>query len=384
MYLKTLHLQSFRNIQDTFIELEKPEQITIFLGQNANGKTNLLESIYLLSFPKSFRNHTLQDMISFQTNYFNIQATFSENPNQILETSLENNIVTTDLQFGYQINPSKKVYRHNKVDVSIEDFIVHLQAVIFTPEDIETIHGSPGQRRRLINATLAQFSAEYLEAYSKFQAILKQRNALLKRIKQKQASTQELTFWNEKFIDLSCTIHAYRQELFEFYQNIIADKYKYIADDDSQIEIKFKYDGNHLSDQFDSYKEIIEFQIIQSQSDEIRRGHTLFGPQKDDWQFYINSRPADKFASRGEKRSLILSLKILELEFLTHKTNQLPILLLDDVFSELDENRRLKLLELCQNYQTFISTVEYSYFQNSSQPIQVFKVESGSVISYNS
>ena len=382
MLLQTLHIQSFRNIQDTKVELSDQKQITVFLGQNANGKTNLLESIYLLSFPKSFRNHTLQDMISFNSNYFNIQAFFS-NLDSTNTTSLENSIKTQSLQFGYQINPSKKVYRHNQLDISLEDFIVHLQTVIFTPEDIEAVHGTPDQRRRMINSTLAQFNHEYLDVYNKFQIILKQRNALLKRIKSNQAAPSELNFWNTQFLDLSNQIHTHRLELIQYYQSQIQSKYQDISNDNTNVELKFLYDGIQYQDQFDSYLQILEFHLQKNQSDEIRRGHTLFGPQKDDWQFYLNSKPADKFASRGEKRSLILSLKILELEFLTQKTSRLPILLLDDVFSELDEPRRLKLLDLCQTYQTFISTVEYSYFQNSNLPIQVFKVEEGSIIRYN-
>jgi DNA replication and repair protein RecF len=384
MLLNHLKISSFRNLESIDLKLNTPDQITIFLGENANGKTNILESIYLLSFPKSFRGHALTDMINFQQNFFNIQANFTQTESDNKASDLENKLTTNSLQFGYQTNPSKKVYRHNQVEVDLKDFIVHLQAVIFTPEDIELVHGSPQSRRKLINSTLGQFSSEYLENYSKFQNCLKQRNALLKRIRSRQAQTSELTFWNNQFTKLATAIHQERLNLFQYFQSEIKNKYHHISDSQQKTELKFLYHGKEYEPQFDNYSEIIEYQLQANQSDEIRRGYTLCGPQKDDWQFYLNSQPADKFASRGEKRSLMLALKVVELEYLQSKTNRQPILLLDDVFSELDKTRRLKLLQLCNNYQTFISTVETSYFQESKQPIQVYKVEKGQVFEYNS
>lgn len=384
MLLNQLKISSFRNLESIDLKLNSPDQITIFLGENANGKTNILESIYLLSFPKSFRGHALTDMINFQQNFFNIQANFRQTELDNKISDLENKLTTNSLQFGYQTNPSKKVYRHNQVEVDLKDFIVHLQAVIFTPEDIELVHGSPQSRRKLINATLGQFSSEYLENYSKFQNCLKQRNALLKRIRSRQAQTSELTFWNNQFTKLATDIHQERLNLFQYFQSEIKNKYHHISDSQQKTELKFLYHGKEYEAQFDNYSEIIEYQLQANQSDEIRRGYTLCGPQKDDWQFYLNSQPADKFASRGEKRSLMLALKVVELEYLQSKTNRQPILLLDDVFSELDKTRRLKLLQLCNSYQTFISTVETSYFQESKQPIQVYKVEKGQVFEYNS
>ena len=383
MLLSGLNLSNFRNLKEVSLDLKNPSHITIFLGENANGKTNLLESIYLLSFPKSFRGHSLNDMINFDANYFNIQANFTQSQLGEEPTDLENNLITNSLQFGFQINPSKKVYRHNKVEVNLEDYIVHLQAVIFTPEDIELVHGSPQDRRKAINQTLGQFDAEYLQSYSKFQKCLKQRNALLKRIRSRQAQSSELDFWDNQFLDLSEIIHNKRKDLFNYYQKNITSKYDHIADKVQNVQLKYNYHGISYENQFDTYREILDFQFSSRQQEEIRKGHTLAGPQKDDWSFHIDHKPAAKYASRGEKRSLILAFKMVELDYLNHKTERQPILLLDDVFSELDKTRRTKLLELCQNYQTFISTVEKSYFSNSKADIEVYTVEKGQVLSYN-
>lgn len=383
MLLSSLKLTNYRNLKGVSLKLESPSDITIFLGQNANGKTNILESIYLLSFPKSFRGHTLSEMVNFDSNFFNIQATFQSSQDETELTDLENQIQTNALQFGYQSNPTQKKYRHNGVEVNLEDYIVHLQAVIFTPEDIELVHGSPQDRRKAINQTLAQFDSEYLLTYSNFQKCLKQRNALLKRIRSKQAKPHELDFWNQQFIDLSVKIHEKRKDLFQFYYTKIQTKYNHISDLKQEVKLKFEYYGSQFENQFDSYREILEFQISSQLQDEIRRGYSLSGPQKDDWSFYINKLPSSKYASRGEKRSLVLAFKMTELEYLQEKTKRTPILLLDDVFSELDQTRRHKLLELCQNYQTFISTVEKSYFEDTSAPISIYKVEKGEVLSYN-
>lgn len=383
MLLSSLNLSNYRNLVDVSLKLENPSYITIFLGENANGKTNLLESIYLLSFPKSFRGHTLNEMVNFEDSYFSIKATFEQSEDSNSSTDLENQLQTNSLHFAYQNNPSKKKYRHNGVEVSLEDYIVHLQAVIFTPEDIELVHGSPQDRRKSINQTLAQFDAEYLITYSQFQKCLKQRNALLKRIRSKQASPQELDFWNSQFIELSGKIHHKRKDLFTFYKTKITEKYNHISDQQQNVKLKFEYYGKEYESQFDTYQEILEFQLSSKQQDEIRRGHTLAGPQKDDWSFYIDNLPSSKYASRGEKRSLVLAFKMTELEFLQEKTKRTPILLLDDVFSELDQTRRNKLLELCKNYQTFISTVEQSYFADSDEKVSVYKVEKGQILGYN-
>jgi DNA replication and repair protein RecF len=258
-----------------------------------------------------------------------------------------------------------------------------MQAVIFTPEDIELVHGSPQNRRKALNQTLGQFSSSYIESYSKFQKCLRQRNALLKRIRSKQASSDELNFWDEMFLDLSEEIHNHRLDLFNYYQQTITQKYDHISDKKEKIQLKYLYHGRQYSHQFDSYRDILEYLLNSQRQDEIRRGYSLCGPQKDDWQFYIENLAAEKYASRGEKRSLMLAFKMVELDYLHHKTNRQPILLLDDVFSELDKTRRTKLLELCQNYQTFISTVEKSYFQDSNVPHEVYKVENGQVFRYN-
>lgn len=383
MLLNQLQLDNFRNLRQVDLPIIKPKSITIFLGENANGKTNLLEAIYLLSFPKSFRGHALTEMQNFESNYFNIQARFAHNSNPDDENDLENSIITNTLQFGYQSNPSKRVYRHNSVEVDLKDFIVHMQAVIFTPEDIELVHGSPQSRRKSLNQTLGQFSASYIEAYSKFQKCLRQRNALLKRIRSRQADPKELDFWDNMFLNLAEEIHQHRQDLFSYYKDKITQKYDHISDKKEKVELRYLYHGEKYSNQFDTYREIVEFLLNSQQSDEIRRGCTLCGPQKDDWQFFIENLAAEKYASRGEKRSLMLAFKMVELDYLHHKTNRQPILLLDDVFSELDKTRRTKLLELCQNYQTFISTVEKSYFKDSQVPYEVYKVENGEVFRYN-
>lgn len=385
MLLKNLQISKFRNLDDINLDLTNPESITVFLGQNANGKTNLLEAIYLLSFPKSFRGHNLKDMINFSTNYFNINAQFTPSTKKQTEGSLIQTVFTESLQFGYQINPLKKVYRQDEADTDINEFITNLQAVIFTPEDIEIVHGSPDSRRRLINSTLAQFNSQYLQSYMEFSKILKQRNALLKRIRNKQSSKQELDYWNQEFLSKANLIHQHRKELFAYFHKHFPKKYCHIADlqDPSHIKINYNYNGIQYESQFDTYQDILGFQLQTKQSEEIQRGHTLFGPQRDDWEFILNNQKAEKFSSRGEKRSLMLAFKITELQYLQDQTQRSPLLLLDDVFSELDKNRRLKLLELCTQYQTFISTVEYSYFKDSDLPIQIFKVEKGQVLEYN-
>lgn len=368
MLISKLKLENFRNFEKLELDLKAEKGIQIFLGQNAMGKTNLLESIFLLSFPRSFRSSSPNDLIRFDQSYFTIEAEFD----------------LMSLKFGYQKKPLRRTYQKNGVEVGLKEYLTNLQTVLFTPEDIEVLHDSPSERRRFIDTILSQIDREYFASLIQYTKILKQRNALLKLINQKKAQQNELQFWNKELAKSAGFINQKRQELISYFADKITDLYQEIADEKANtIEINFKYSGHSRIEQFENYQDVMMSLLAEEELSEIEVGHTTIGPHRDDFTLYINGKSVADFCSRGEKRSFMLVLKIIELEFLYEKSGTRPILLLDDVFSELDAKRRDKLLSLTSQYQTLISTVEKSYFDKFKGEIELFTFDKKGVLRYN-
>lgn len=373
MFVENLKLENYRNLENLDLKLEAKAGIQIFLGENAKGKTNLLESIFLLSFPRSFRANTPNDLIRFGQNHFIVEAEFSS-----LSTKNFN------LRFGYQKKPLRRSYQKNGNEISLQDFLTTVQTVLFTPEDVEILNDSPSDRRRYIDTILSQIDKDYFIALIHFTKILKQRNALLKQIKERNATRQELTYWNLELAKTANEIHLKRKILLEYFSQNIVLKYETISNtNECNIEIKYHFSGLSRAQTNDNYTNIILDLLQEDESYEIDIGHTTVGPHRDDFLIMLNNKSVSEFCSRGEKRSFMLVLKMLELEFLSEKSGTKPILLLDDVFSELDKNRRNALLKLACEYQTLITTVEKSYFKEYAGDLFLFQFENNSVLRYN-
>ncbi len=371
MYLQKLELENFRNYPKLDIKFEAKPGIFILLGENAQGKTNFLESIFLLSFPRSFRAKTQRELIKFSENYYTIKGQYKA------EKSLS-------LKIGYQQKPVKRSYQKNDVQIQLKEYLTNFQSVIFTPEDIEIISGAPSDRRRLIDTILSQTDREYFEDLVGFTRILKQRNALLKKIKGHFAKIDELKYWDDELIRLTIAVTEKRKKFFKYVAENLPRLYQDLADDHSeQIHVDYNYTAKTKEDHFDDYPTTVRAYLEDERKREIEIGHTIVGPHRDDFSLKLNDRPVANYCSRGEKRTFMLALKIVEMQYLEEVTGQRPVLLLDDVFSELDPQRRMKLIELAKEYQTFISTVEESYFADYKGKIRLFKVEKNEVLPYN-
>ena len=370
MYLQKLQLENFRNCKNLTLEIEPKPGITILLGNNAEGKTNLLESIFLLSFPRSFRSKSPRELITFNENYYTIEADFKTDEDKDLK-----------LKIGHQLKPVRRSYQRNKIEIGLKEYLTNFQSVIFTPEDIEIINGAPSQRRRLVDTLLSQIDREYFQDMVSFTRILKQRNALLKQLKEHKADHDELRFWDTELIKYTVNIVEKRRKYFDFVAQKMKQIYTDISGDATEkIEVEYSYPAKNRAGHYETYEDALRAYLHDEQNQEIIVGHTLIGPHRDDFQFKLNGKLVSQFCSRGEKRSFMLALKVIEIEYQKQATGQTPVLLLDDVFSELDRERRIKLLELTENYQTFISTVEESYFAGfNKEKINLFSVCEGSL-----
>jgi DNA replication and repair protein RecF len=368
MYLQKLRLENFRNFPGLSLDFKAQKGINIFIGPNAQGKTNILEAIYLLSFPRSFRTKKSPELILFDQNYYTIEGNFKTDNQQDLE-----------LKIGYQLDPLRRSYQKNQVQITLKEYLTNFQSVIFTPEDIEILTGTPSLRRRLIDTLLSQVNREYFQDIVALTKVLKQRNALLKRIREKLAQRAELEYWDRELVSLTAKITKFRQAYITFLEERMQKVYSDISSkEDNLVKLEYHYPSKHRYEtgEYASYEEALFSQTQDDYHQEVISGHTHSGPHRDDFEFLLDGNPASRFCSRGEKRSLMLSLKIIELEFLEEQTGHRPVLLLDDVFSELDAERRHKLLELTKDYQTFISTVEEKYFEGFKKgDLNIFEME---------
>jgi DNA replication and repair protein RecF len=359
MHLKSLKLENFRNYKDLSIEFEK-DQITVLVGKNAQGKTNLLESIYSLALTKSFRSKKNFEQICWDREHSRIKAEVENSDGeQLLEI------------FCSKAPMCQKVLKLNESKVKSVEFVGNLNIVIFTPDDLNLISLSPNIRRKYLNMAISQVSKNYLQNLIEYTKVIKQRNALLFRIKERKAKKEELVFWDNALVNHGSKIIMERQKTVDFLNEKLTENYRKIAG--TEEDIKIKYNSNVEKDFFTE-------KLASRLQKDIDYAATSVGPHLDDFAFFLNERNIEEFGSRGEYRSAILSLKLAEIEFIKEKTGEFPVLLLDDVFSELDEIRQEKFLKSIQNCQTIITTThEHEGFKNQLENAKIRYIESGQV-----
>lgn len=329
--LKHLSLTNYRNHSKFSLELS---EITVLVGKNGAGKTNVLESIEVLSSCRSFRGDNRTDLIKFDSDY--------------------TRIVGDELEVFIQRSPRLMFQvKERGIKRKVSDFVGLLPSVVFSPESLEIIIGDPKERRRFLDIVISQKDHQYLRALQDYKKILTQRNNLLKLIADGRASEDQLDFWDTELVLSAKTItvgrnlatREFTEKISGFYQTISGQK-------NSIIELVYhaKADGD-----FDA-------KLKAKREIDIAVGLTTSGPHRDDLQFKLNTLEAEKYASRGELRSIVLALKMAELKYLENKTK--PILLLDDIFSEFDADHRSHLYKLIKSYQTVITTTDREHLSS--------------------
>ncbi|MBX4191277.1 MAG: DNA replication and repair protein RecF [Candidatus Doudnabacteria bacterium] len=345
-------MEKFRNYEKSEVKLNS--DLVLILGENAAGKTNFLESIYFLSRLKSFR---APDNLLVKNNedYFNLQGQIGENKFEAI----------------IQINPV--VRRQFKVkDQKIKKgFWQSFKVVLFVPNDLNLFQLGPILRRKFLDETISQVDQAYGMDLESMDHILKQRSALLEQIFQGQAQNHELEFWNAQLVPIAMRLTQKRQALVDFLNQRLTEKINQLTGFNSQFELKFKrMDPNSEEELLASLKA--------HESAEIRSGKNLIGPHKDDFEIYKDQQLNLFNSSRGELRSQILALKLLQAEYLSQGSSN-PIILLDDVFSELDEIRRTKLIENLSGHQIFITSTEEHHLPKIAADSQILKVEGNEI-----
>lgn len=336
MYLKSITLENFRNYEKQTIDFNK--NINIIYGNNAQGKTNIIEAIFLCAYGKSFRAKKDADLIRFDENNASVELTYEK--------------VDREGKLKAVVNDEKKVFFSNGIKLTkISDIVGKINVVIFTPDDINIIKEGPKERRRFIDMMISSLKPNYLHLLNLYNKVIEQRNNYLRQIKLENKSPNMLEIWDEQLADYSSKIYEYRNLYINKISEIIDSIYKNIVGNDKEsIKIKYISSGKNK----ESFLEILK----KSKEIDIKRGFTSTGIHRDDFILYINGRPANVYGSQGQKRTLLLSLKICELEIIKEEINDTPILLLDDFMSELDESRRNNFLENIKDNQIIITCTD--------------------------
>ncbi|MBN2087748.1 DNA replication/repair protein RecF [Candidatus Peregrinibacteria bacterium] len=362
MKISHIKIKGFRNLKPLELKIDKDKDVFAFIGSNGHGKTNLLEAIYLCALSKSFRTRTNSDLVNFEVDFCKIECAVDMEDPKILEI-----IVTKE--------PPQKVLKVNGVKRNASDFIGVLKAVFFSPDDLSEMAFAPKLRRRYLDVMLSQLDHEYLNILLRYQEVARQRNALLKKIREKLAKKEELIFWDEQIADFGLSITQKRADLIIQLQDLINTMYKSISQTEDELKIIYQSNIGEFDD-----KQSFLLKMTQNIDRDIATGTTQLGPHRDDLQFLINGHDMVYFASRGEWRSLVLALKFAEIQLIENKTGEKPILLLDDVFSELDEIRQKYLFEAIKGTQTFITTTHKEFLDGLDVERVVYKVGHGEVI----
>ena len=374
MKVKSLKLLYFRNYLSTNIDAHP--SLNVLVGNNANGKTNIIESIFCLALGKSYRTKSDSECIMFGETATAMSCIVNKNDREL------------DIMLGIN-NKGKSAKIAGIKKTKLTDFVGELNVVLFSPEDLQIVKGSPALRREFMNREFYQFSRIYHKYYLMYQHLLKQRNSYLKDMRKNPKDEMSLAYLETLTSQLAKVALYITKERVSFVQDISKLTYKNmlnISNGQETLKIKYKssvLDALNIAEINDeSFTEENLTKVMMKKSfDDIMRGSTKIGPQHDDLEFYINDLDAKMYASQGQQRSIVLSLKLAEINYLKEKTGTYPVLLLDDVLSELDKNRQLKLLDaINENVQTFITTPSISDIKEDLlKKAKVFKIEDGNI-----
>lgn len=364
MKIRELKLKNYRNCQNLKLDLDSKK--VLIIGKNAQGKTNILESIYFLSTMKSPRTSNNLELINFEGKSFEINA------------EVEKSGVQISLDFYYD-KEKKREIKVNKLKTRPKEFKNVLSSVLFSTQDLLLLRGTPQDRREWLDTAISQIYPAYDDRLSKYNKIRIQKNNFLKEYNQNETL---LEVYNEQLTILGSNIIYLRKKFLKEMEKIAQEKHSAISESE---KLTIDYDCNFLIKQeefeIEQISEKFKNKLEERKKDEIIRGQTLVGPHRDDIIFYINNQEGTKFASQGQQRTIVLSLKLAELDVITQKTGEPPILLLDDVLAELDDVRQNYLLKtIDNNTQTIITSVDTLLFDEKFlEGVNIYKINNGTV-----
>ena len=369
MKLTNLQLQNFRNYES--VQLEFTDGVHVFIGENAQGKTNLMESIYALAMTKSHRTTNDKELIGWNKEFATIKGT-------VEKTATKTNL---ELQFSKKGKIAKVNFLEQK---RLSSYLGNLNVILFAPENLTLVKGSPQNRRKFVDMELGQMSSLYLYDLVEYNRVLKQRNTYLKQLAIKKKQPDEyLDVLSEMLSELASKIVFHRLDFMKQLEALAIPIHDQLSLGREKFSVSYQAtipleDGLTPS----QIKEIYIDQFKKNQTREADQATTLIGPHRDDLIFYLNEIPVQTYGSQGQQRSTVLSLKLAEIELMKLSTGEYPLLLLDDVLSELDDDRQTHLIKAIENkVQTFITTTSLDGIKQQfiNEPV-VIPIEKGTIL----
>lgn len=342
MYIKNIKIKDFRNYDE--LELEFNNKVNFILGQNAQGKTNLLESLYIISIGKSFRTGRDSEMIGFDKDFARIYAEISRDG---IDGSVE---IIID-------RSGKKFVKLDGVKIrKASELLKNVYIVIFSPEDLKIVKDEPEKRRKFIDRELCQIKPAYYDSLSNYKKVLLQRNTYLK---ENIIEPSILDIWDMQLSRYGAQVMYRRNEFIEKLNDISSEIHGNITGGRENLKLKYSPNVEYIEDAYEQENYLYEL-LKKSFDNDLKQRTTTKGPHKDDLEFYIDGINARSFGSQGQQRTCALSLKLAEISIIEEETGEKPILLLDDVMSELDSVRQKFLVKSLEDIQLFITTTEMS------------------------
>ena len=356
MFIKEIYLKNFRNYDEQKISLN--ENVNVFYGNNAQGKTNILEALYFCALGRSFRTHKESELINFKDSFSNINVSFQKNDR-------DNNI---EISLNKK---NSKVIKYNGIKLNKNSELVgHINLVIFSPDDIMILKQGPALRRKFLDILISQLKPKYLHELNEYNKILEQRNASLK-----SKRLETIDIWNEQLAIQTEKIHNYRKEYIDKIQDKLKIIHPGLTDNKETIEIKYK---TRFKDK-ESFLQILE----ENKQLDLLRGYTSEGAHREDFEISINEKSLNLYGSQGQHRTAVLALKIAELKIIKEEIGENPVLLLDDVTSELDEHRVMSIFDVVKDYQVLITCTDINSvlkYDCLTKNIKLYNINNGHVI----
>lgn len=365
MYIQTLRLHDFRSYRQVL--LTPPRGATVFVGENGAGKTNLLEAVHLCCLGRSHRTANDREMIRTGQETCAVQV----------RVQRADGVDEVGVRLFMPTAKKRKVLHINgKTASRTGELMGHVTCVMFSPEDLDIVRGAPAGRRRFLDMLLSQCGAGYYYALQTYNSALKQRNALLHDIARGQARAATLEVWDEQLAQAAVPVVKARQYAAQALDALARGHYAHIGGRENEV-FSLRYMG-HLAESAAPAEDLLRL-LRERREEDLRRVTTTAGPHRDDLLLMLSEADMRAFASQGQMRTAVLSLRLSELDMLTRRQGEAPLLLLDDVLSELDAGRRMRLLERIGGIQTLLTCTDLSDL-TGAKPEAVLRVQEGRIV----
>lgn len=344
MKIKSLKLVSFRNYDYQIVDF--PMQITLVSGTNGQGKTNLVESVVVAATTKSPRTSNMSELVK------------DGSAETLVEILLDRKFGQMNLSFTINAKGEKKFFINSNPVSKMSDVFGNLVVVYFSPDDLKIVSASPDKRRDFMDTDISELSGSYYNLIQRYNKVLLQRNKLLKTERDRALLLAQIGVWDEQLAQIASLIVKTRKSFIEKLKVPAKEALKYISSSKDDLEIEYVgVKGTSAEEIKEELLKSLKFNLER----DIELGYTSVGPHRDDIYFGLNGKDARNFASQGQQRSIVLALKFAELEIFEKELGEEPILVLDDVFSELDTTRQRRLYEKMSKYQTIITGTQFKF-----------------------